>query len=86
MLLVILFLLESDIKDYSKENIKIYKVTYKRGCPLILTSVALRERERLIIIDKSGVCYVFPFQHEINHLSLSNVWKGFFMLLLASTS
>lgn len=45
LLLVILFLLESDIKDYSKENIKIYKMTYKRGCPLILTNVALRERE-----------------------------------------
>ena len=33
------------MKDYSKENIKIYKMTYKRGCPLILTNVALRERD-----------------------------------------
>lgn len=28
------------IKDYSNENIKIYDLTHKRGCPLILTNVA----------------------------------------------
>lgn len=60
LLLVILFLLESDIKDYSKENIKIYKMTYKRGCPLILTNVALREREVNYRQEWCLLCFPLP--------------------------
>lgn len=58
----IAFLLESAIKDYSNENIKIYNLIYKRGCPLILTNVALTERLRegeVNYVDKSGI-YYFP--------------------------
>lgn len=32
------------MKDYSNENIKIYNLTRKRGCPLILINVVWRER------------------------------------------